>query len=460
MLYQRLVNDFSKQWESCVNTKIVELIGLKNIDGERLNFFLEQNYVFVEYLNQSLNKLTKQEMLLKEREFFLDNKFMLLENSLQYKYETSNLKLSKQTANYINYINYCVASMSILEVFVACTPFIIGYGVVGDLFIASDKIDNKYRNLVDLYVYSVDIKDQFVKLLNSYNVDDVQYMKLSKIFCEVCNFAKHFVNQVFKVSPPIVLSVSWSDSSGCSGVQADVKTISAHGCYAASVVTNVTSQNTIGLNDFYKISPSVIDSQLNAVLLDLNVKAIKIGVLDFEEVVYIILKTINKKIPIVLDLSFVKHKNDFSDFSLNKFKKMFDFVTMITTTNKEAELVTGMLIDSVEDMKEVCKVFEKIGVKNVFIRGEYINDESIYDVLYFAGEFYVYSHRKIDSIHTKGVGCSLSSAIASNLAKGMSLNIAVNTAINYVYDGIRLGYEIGNGKSPINFFHNFQLHYE
>ena len=251
----------------------------------------------------------------------------------------------------------------------------------------------------------------------------------------------------------IVLTVAGSDSSAGAGIQADLKTIAANGCYGASVITTITSQNTVGVSDIYDLPISVIESQFEAVVSDLDVKFVKIGMLHSDEIVKLVDLLLKKsKIPYVLDPvmsakdSTTLLKNSAQEYLKNSLiKKAY----LITPNIPEAEILTGMKIENIEDMKKACI---KIDAKNVLLKGGHLNGDKLVDILYHKEKFFEYKHDKIITQNTHGTGCTLASAISSQLALGLSLPKACENAIAYVQKAIINNYSIGQGQSPLNHF--------
>ena len=251
----------------------------------------------------------------------------------------------------------------------------------------------------------------------------------------------------------IVLTIAGSDSSAGAGIQADLKTIAANGCYGASVITSITSQNTVGVSDIYDLPISVIESQFEAVVSDLDVKFVKIGMLHSDEIVKLVDLLLKKsKIPYVLDPvmsakdSTTLLKNSAQEYLKNSLiKKAY----LITPNIPEAEILTGMKIENIEDMKEACI---KIDAKNVLLKGGHLNGDKLVDILYHKEKFFEYKHDKIITQNTHGTGCTLASAISSQLALGLSLPKACENAIAYVQKAIINNYAIGQGQSPLNHF--------
>jgi hydroxymethylpyrimidine/phosphomethylpyrimidine kinase len=248
-----------------------------------------------------------------------------------------------------------------------------------------------------------------------------------------------------------ILTIAGSDSSAGAGIQADLKTIAAHGCYGASVITTITAQNTMGVQELLAIPPSMIEAQAIAVIEDLDVSVIKIGMLSTSESIMIVAKLLEQvEIKAVLDpIIATSDKTELLQKEAIELLKeqLFPKVFLLTPNIPEAELLTGMKIENVADMKAACK---EIWAENILLKGGHLEGNILVDVLYHDGEFYEFKHRKISSQNTHGTGCTLSSAIASNLACEMDLPTACDAAINYVAKAIIESYPTGKGSGSLN----------
>ncbi len=253
------------------------------------------------------------------------------------------------------------------------------------------------------------------------------------------------------IANPTVLTIAGSDSSGGAGIQADLKTIAAHSCYGASVITAVTAQNTTGVKSILQMPDFSIENQFNAVIEDLDVKVIKIGMLGNKESVLMLSKLLESlEIPIILDPIMIgtSGKELLEKEAIKSLKEeLFPKAYLLTPNIPEAELFTGMKIENVEDMKEACK---QMWSENVLLKGGHLDSNVLVDILYMDGAFYEFKHRKIKSQNTHGTGCTLSSAIASNLAKEMTLVDACEEAVSYVAKAIIESYPTGKGSGSLN----------
>lgn len=259
-----------------------------------------------------------------------------------------------------------------------------------------------------------------------------------------------------------VLTIAGSDCSGGAGIQADIKTISALGCYAASAITAVTVQNTCGVSAIHPIPAEYVKSQIEAVMTDIKPEAVKIGMINDVEIVRAIassIKTYRPKFvvfdPVMVSTSGCKLIEDKAIEAIKN--ELIPLSTIITPNLKEAIVLTGDNISHADSMIEAGRKILNYGCHSVLVKGGHLDGDDMCDVLCINGDSnpYMFTARKIDSHNTHGTGCTLSSAIATNLALGYTLQEAVNRAKEYVYKGILTGKDIhiGNGHGPLNHFH-------
>lgn len=259
------------------------------------------------------------------------------------------------------------------------------------------------------------------------------------------------------VSMKKVLTIAGSDSSGGAGIQADLKTFSAHGTFGMSIITAVTAQNTQGVFAVQDITPDIIKEQIKAIFEDISVDGLKIGMVSQIETIETIadgLKYYNPK-NIVLDPVMVSK----SGFHLLKTEaentlidKLLPLATIITPNIPEAEVITKLKIQRLEDMELAAKKIYKMGTKNVLIKGGHLDGEAI-DVLFNGSEFKYFNAKRINTKNTHGTGCTLSAAIASNLAKGYGIEKSVLNAKEYITTAIEHSLSIGKGVGPTNHFY-------
>lgn len=260
----------------------------------------------------------------------------------------------------------------------------------------------------------------------------------------------------------IVLSIAGSDPSAGAGIQQDLKTITAMGCYGATVITALTSQNTMGVQDVMPVPSKVISSQLKAILNDFDVKSIKIGQIPNIEAATIITKTLqtwNQKdglnIPIIYDpvmISTSGHRLMSSDCIQYIQKKLLPLCFLITPNIPEAEQLLGHSLTTPSDYLQAGQdLVEQYGT-NILLKGGHAKGEMMTDRLFLTnGSVHEYQNEKIDSTNLHGTGCTLSSAIASALALGNPLEAAVGMAKEFVSEAISRGKDlhIGHGNGPI-----------
>ena len=253
-----------------------------------------------------------------------------------------------------------------------------------------------------------------------------------------------------------ILTIAGSDSGGGAGIQADIKTITSLGAYASSVITAVTAQNTLGVKDFIDIPIKIIEKQLMAVLNDIETDAIKIGMLSNEKTILKIsnkLRYLSKDIPIVLDPVMVAkggHKLLAKGAEKVLINKLMPICTIITPNIPEAEVITQIKINNIEEMKKAGEKILKMGIKNVLMKGGHLNNKKLTDLLLTKNNIIHINSQKIYTKNTHGTGCTLSSAIACGLGQKMTLTESVLRAHKYVYKAIKKAPKIGKGNGPLN----------
>ena len=221
---------------------------------------------------------------------------------------------------------------------------------------------------------------------------------------------------------PKVLIIAGSDSGGGAGIQADIKAITYFKGYAMTAVTAITAQNTIGVQSIYPLPKQIVIEQINSVTNDLSPDIIKIGMLADEEIIDHISSNISDY-KIVLDPVMVATSGDvlIKDEIINSIKdKLINKSFLITPNIFEAEILSEMKINDLENQIEAGIKLLKLGCKNVLIKGGHGNSDNIHDVLITSnGDEHIFESKKIISTNTHGTGCSLASAIATNLAMGI-----------------------------------------
>ena len=254
---------------------------------------------------------------------------------------------------------------------------------------------------------------------------------------------------------PKVLIIAGSDSGGGAGIQADIKTTSYFKGYAMTAVTAITAQNTVGVQSIYPLPKQIVIDQINSINNDLAPDIIKIGMLaDLEIIKYISMNLSNYKI--VLDPVMVATSGDVlvSDEVITSIKNNLISKSFLITPNiYEAEILTEMKVNNVEDQIECGIKLLKLGCKNVLIKGGHGNSNNINDVLITSdGDEHIFESNKIKSTNTHGTGCSLASAIATNISLGKNIKESIKLSIDYVQSGIKNAPDFGSGNGPIRHF--------
>lgn len=256
-----------------------------------------------------------------------------------------------------------------------------------------------------------------------------------------------------------VLTVAGSDSGGCAGIQADIKTISSCGVFAMSAITAVTSQNTLGVTHIEELSKKSIRTQIEAVLSDIGADAVKTGMLSSENIIYTVAETFKdcKVKNYVLDPVMVASSGArlLQQSAIDALiKELIPLSRIITPNVLEAEVLAGIKIDGEVTVKKACHIIREMGVKNVLIKGGHFSGEESNDTLYDGKNFILFPSKRIDTKNTHGTGCTYSAAIASFLAKGYPLYDAVGYAKDYITKAITSGaeYKIGKGNGPVDHF--------
>ncbi|KAB3531327.1 bifunctional hydroxymethylpyrimidine kinase/phosphomethylpyrimidine kinase [Alkaliphilus pronyensis] len=254
-----------------------------------------------------------------------------------------------------------------------------------------------------------------------------------------------------------VLTIAGSDSCGGAGIQADLKTFSAHGVYGMSVITAVTAQNTKGVFAVQDISPLLIIQQLEAIFDDITVDAVKIGMVSQIETIEAIAKQLKKYSVnnIVVDPVMISKSGYHllqSDAKNSLIMNLLPLATIVTPNLMEAEAITGIKINSLKEIKEASTIIHKMGPKYVLVKGGHLEGEAT-DLLYDGSSFMVLPSERIKTKNTHGTGCTLSSAIASNIAKGLGFTESVKEAKKYITTAIKHSFSIGKGVGPTHHFY-------
>ena len=252
-----------------------------------------------------------------------------------------------------------------------------------------------------------------------------------------------------------ILIIAGSDSSGGAGIQADLKTVTSLGSYGMTAITAVTVQNTTGVKSVVSIDPKKIYDQIVFTSEDIKPDAIKIGMLHSTEVIKKVLKALEKiKVKkIILDpVMIAKGGARLIDEKAIKIlkKELIKKVDLITPNIPEAEVLTEMKINSVEDMILAANKLIVLGAKNVLIKGGHLNKKKLFDIFLSKKDFKIFESKKFITKNTHGTGCTLSSAITTFYSCGKSIKKSCELAIKYVNSAIKSNPKLGKGHGPIN----------
>lgn len=252
-----------------------------------------------------------------------------------------------------------------------------------------------------------------------------------------------------------VLAIAGSDSGGGAGIQADIKTITALGGYASTVITAITAQNTLGVHDIHPIPLPHIEAQLEAVLSDIGTDTIKLGMLGRSEVAMALTERLQaERCPIVLDPVMVAKGGAAlaSQEAMDAIKThLLPITTLVTPNIPEAEALTGMAIHHPDTILAAGQALLNMGPKAVLIKGGHWHGDRkvVTDTLITGSNIYTTTHPRLLSRHTHGTGCTLASALATLLAKGVALDAALDLATDYVHQAIVHAPGLGAGHGPL-----------
>lgn len=257
----------------------------------------------------------------------------------------------------------------------------------------------------------------------------------------------------------VALTIAGSDSSGGAGIQADLKTFHAHGVFGMSAITAVTVQNTQKVYDVQEIKTEIVKEQILCLFEDIDIHAVKIGMVSSIPLIQIISKTLSQVAapPIVVDPVMIS-KSGYrllnQDAQDALVKHLFPIAEVVTPNIYEAEVLIGEKIETLEAMRAAAHKILDLGAGKVVVKGGHLGDELATDVLYDGSEYKALESRRFDTKNTHGTGCTFSSAIAANLALEKDFFDAVSMAKKYITGAIEHSLPIGKGHGPTNHFHD------
>jgi len=254
------------------------------------------------------------------------------------------------------------------------------------------------------------------------------------------------------------LSIAGSDCSGGAGIQADLKTFSAHGVFGMTAVTSVVAENTFRVIEYQDIRPDIIEQQIDAVFEDIPPDAVKVGMLSCSQTMLAVAGKLREWQPrnVVIDpVMYAKNGAPLMEMDAisTLIKEVVPLADLITPNVPEAEKMSGMEIETHDDMREAARRIHAMGCRAIVVKGGHIEGDAT-DILFDGKEFYEYPAPRIDTKHTHGTGCTFSSAIASNLALGLPVYKAVENAKAYINMAIAHAPGLGKGHGPTHHFYS------
>ena len=253
---------------------------------------------------------------------------------------------------------------------------------------------------------------------------------------------------------PRVLIIAGSDSGGGAGIQADIKTCAAFGVYSATAITAVTAQNTLGVQRVEVLSAELVRAQIQSVMSDIGADVIKIGMLGSKEIIDVVAEEIaDVEALVVLDPVMVSTSGDalLDPDAVEALKtKLIPLCDVITPNVPEAEHLTGMKIEAMEDLSKAGEKLLEMGAYAALMKGGHLKGKTLVDVLVSEDGASMMTGPRIHSRHTHGTGCTLASAVAAGLAQDTPLEAAVMAARDFVFDAISTAPKLGAGHGPLN----------
>jgi hydroxymethylpyrimidine/phosphomethylpyrimidine kinase len=253
-----------------------------------------------------------------------------------------------------------------------------------------------------------------------------------------------------------VLTIAGSDSGGGAGIQADLKTMLALGVHGMSVVTAVTAQNSRGVHGVWQLPPEAVAAQFDAVVDDIGVDAVKIGMLGSARVVAEVarlLRRLDPAVPVVVDpVAISKHGDPLlaADALGTLTKELLPRATVVTPNLDEARVLTGVAATDVNTMRAAADRLLELGPQWALVKGGHLDSPQSIDLLTNGSDELVFTAERSGNRHTHGTGCTLASAIASHLAAGETVPDAVRDAKQYVTKAIAAGFPLGRGIGPVD----------
>jgi hydroxymethylpyrimidine/phosphomethylpyrimidine kinase len=257
--------------------------------------------------------------------------------------------------------------------------------------------------------------------------------------------------------PPRLLTIAGSDSGGGAGIQADLKTFAAHGAFGMSAITAITAQNTLAVTAVHPVPAEVVAAQLRAVIDDLGVDAVKVGMLGTAELTAVVAEELARlagRVPIVVDPVMVSKSGAVllaPDAVAALRERLLPLATLVTPNLPEAERLAWTAIATEGDAAAAGRAIAAAGCA-VLVKGGHGDGDEVVDLLLADGEVHRFTHPRQHTRATHGTGCTLSSAIAARLGRGDDLRTAVEGAIGYLQAAIAAAPDLGAGHGPVEHF--------
>ncbi|MDR3212132.1 MAG: bifunctional hydroxymethylpyrimidine kinase/phosphomethylpyrimidine kinase [Planctomycetota bacterium] len=254
------------------------------------------------------------------------------------------------------------------------------------------------------------------------------------------------------------LSIAGSDCSGGAGIQADLKTFSAHGVFGMTAIVAVVAENTCRVLAIQEVSPDIIEKQIDAVFEDIGTDAVKIGMLASSAAMRAVAGRLRQYHPdnVVVDpVMYAKNHTPLmaKEALSSLIREIIPLADILTPNIPEAELLAGFAITSRSDCERAARFIHSLGCRRVLVKGGHAEGDAE-DIFFDGQEFQVFTSPRVDTRNTHGTGCTLSSAIAANLANGLDFPTAVARAKEYVTTAIRHALPLGKGNGPTHHFYD------
>jgi hydroxymethylpyrimidine/phosphomethylpyrimidine kinase len=253
-----------------------------------------------------------------------------------------------------------------------------------------------------------------------------------------------------------IMTIGPFDSSGATGIVADLSTFQTFRVYGAPVTTAIIAQNTSGIQGVFPIPMEFVGQQIEAVVSDMPIHAVKIGFLSSAnniEIITSLFGALNIKCPIMIDPVIINHEGQrlLNEEAVAALKsKLFPLAFAVTPNTQEAEVLTGIEIKDMNNAKEAAKVIFSMGVKNVIITGGHLQEIRALDLWYDGSHFHIFEAPRLSTKNTLGIGCTFSSIVISLIARGLGMGESIEKAKQYIAKAMQHPFQIGKGAGPLN----------